>query len=595
VADGRVHQLVTWTIYKHTKTRTLAAASWKRMGAYNPDVPADLRKQIEAARVSPERSRLKKAALNEWLARWLEKHLSAAEREKFGDYARSRLRHGPKAASPQLLTKLKPVVGKTFADTAAFEAWLKAQQIRGAQADRVRRAAPARKPVATDTIVTFDAKTGRKLWQADFPGGVTWFGTSGTPCVKDGRLYATGAGAAYCLDAATGKTLWKVPVDAKPDNTSTCLYGSSSSAALRQIDGKARALAAYGGRLYSVEMKTGRTVWKAGGFRGMTTPAVRRDFMVCQGNIYGTRYGLIAYRLTSTGPRLLGKTDPTAQGRGASAVLLPGRAIAVGRGGTVGMAVPSGKAVFESSQPRRNLYSSPIFADGKLLIVAGARLKMFDVSDNDFYELASADLGLLKLTSPALVDGLLYVRAAKSVKCFDLRMPSKQELKAIHAWKRGLARKLCLDLDGDARRKAVAAARKLARLGPVGDEVFARQVKAAVTASDTGRLAILLEGAAGASYKVRSLLFDPLREYLRSSDAAGATSPPDAISCHLSRRSLGEGGCDDRLRLKSVRHTVRQNGESMDNVSSPPHGVGQAESEFLSLDGGKARLGRAGA
>ncbi len=558
VASGRVHQLVTWTVFGPTTTRTLTASRWQRMGLYDPAVPAQLREKVEVARLSPERAAVRRSALDEWLAGWLEKHLSEAERERFGEYAEQRLRQGATAASVELLAKLEPVVDKPFADTAALEAWLAAQGITGDEAGRVREAAPARKPVPTDTVVTFDAVTGRELWRADFPGGLQWFGTSGTPCVKEGRLYVTGTAAAYCLDAATGATVWRTPgpefrsnsspavedgvmvfaaggirglaaatgkplwvvsPDAQPD-TGSCGYKSSCSAAVRRVDGTARAVFPHHRRLLSIEIKTGRVVWELRANYAMTTPALWRDVMVCQGGIYGCGYGLTAYRLTQGRPELLARSGPAARGRGASAVLLPGRALAVGREATVCMAVPSGEIVFESPELRGNLYSSPIAADGKLLMVGRNTLKLFDVSHDELCELASAEVGLMKLASLALADGLLYARAKGSIKCFDLRVPGATELEAIHAWKRERAKELCGTLDGDDRRAAVDAARRLARLGPVGEPIFARRVQSAAAAGDAKRLAVLLKGAVGACRTVRSQLAEPLRGALRGGDEA---------------------------------------------------------------------------
>jgi hypothetical protein len=75
---------------------------------------------------------------------------------------------------------------------------------------------------ADDVIHCFDAETGKTLWKKVFkdqainynhrgPGLKT--GPHMTPCVADGRLYATGAlMALYCLDAKTGEVAWRNPM-----------------------------------------------------------------------------------------------------------------------------------------------------------------------------------------------------------------------------------------------------------------------------------------------------------------------------------------------------------------------------------------------
>jgi len=555
IANGRVHQLVTWTVYESTPTRTLTTSAWQRMGAYDPAVPAALSRKIETARVSAERGDVPESELDDWLDAWIDKHLSKAEREQFSEYAEDRLRLGDDAASLELLAKLQPILDKPFADTAALKAWLTAQKITGDDASRVREAAPTRKPIPTDTIITLDAATGRKLWQKDFPGGLTFFGTSGTPCVTGGRVYSTGAAAAYCLDAATGETVWRAPGDqfrsnsspavadgvmvfvaggirgldaatgkqlwivppnAKPAGNGPCLYGSTASAAVHWADGKAHAVAITHDRLFYVEMKTGRIVWERQASRLLTTPAVWQDFIVFQGNVFGGSHGLTALRLTPKGPELVAQSGPVAQARGASAAFLPGRALAVGRNETVGMAIPSGKIIFQSTALLRNVYTSPLVADGKLMIRQGGDLKMLDVSGDEAYELASAPMDLLQLTSPAMADGLLYVRTKTSLKCYDLRALGPAEVEAIHAWKRQLAKELGRDLDSADQTAAVEAARKLARLGPVGQPLYIERVRAA--AADPKRLAVLLEGAAGACREIRSAFTEPLRQALRGTN-----------------------------------------------------------------------------
>lgn len=61
-----------------------------------------------------------------------------------------------------------------------------------------------------DVVFCLDASTGKTLWKMDFPGSQCYgFGTSGTPCVVNGSCYVTGGTRLYCLDAATGQLRWQ--------------------------------------------------------------------------------------------------------------------------------------------------------------------------------------------------------------------------------------------------------------------------------------------------------------------------------------------------------------------------------------------------
>jgi len=66
----------------------------------------------------------------------------------------------------------------------------------------------------TDVIVCLDAVTGRELWRKEFPGnpipGYTFaFNASSTPTVVGERCYVQGSAGLYCLTSADGAVLWQ--------------------------------------------------------------------------------------------------------------------------------------------------------------------------------------------------------------------------------------------------------------------------------------------------------------------------------------------------------------------------------------------------
>ncbi len=72
---------------------------------------------------------------------------------------------------------------------------------------------------ATEHVVAYDRVSGKKRWEASWDGAMTvpFFAASNgswiraTPCLDEGRLYVAGMrDLLVCLDAATGKELWKV-------------------------------------------------------------------------------------------------------------------------------------------------------------------------------------------------------------------------------------------------------------------------------------------------------------------------------------------------------------------------------------------------
>ncbi|MBI3832159.1 MAG: PQQ-like beta-propeller repeat protein [Planctomycetes bacterium] len=81
--------------------------------------------------------------------------------------------------------------------------------------------------ILNDTVVCLDAASGKTLWRKDFPvdtallkklGGVQWWTfedgfVSATPAVWSGKCYAAGAMGLYCLSAKDGALLWQAKAD----------------------------------------------------------------------------------------------------------------------------------------------------------------------------------------------------------------------------------------------------------------------------------------------------------------------------------------------------------------------------------------------
>ena len=100
----------------------------------------------------------------------------------------------------------RPGGGLVHADTLA------AARARGSRAEQRRRALL----LADDVIQCMDAATGRALWRREYRAKganhrlICGWSPQCTPCVADGRLYALGSmGRLYCMDARTGRPLWE--------------------------------------------------------------------------------------------------------------------------------------------------------------------------------------------------------------------------------------------------------------------------------------------------------------------------------------------------------------------------------------------------
>ncbi|HET6250164.1 MAG TPA: PQQ-binding-like beta-propeller repeat protein [Tepidisphaeraceae bacterium] len=72
----------------------------------------------------------------------------------------------------------------------------------------------------TDAIVCLDAATGKELWRSEFPGiggdeagDMGHFGASGTPAVVGDRIYSSGSAGLYCLSIKDGSVIWQTRTD----------------------------------------------------------------------------------------------------------------------------------------------------------------------------------------------------------------------------------------------------------------------------------------------------------------------------------------------------------------------------------------------
>lgn len=132
------------------------------------------------------------------------------------------------------------------------------------------------KPAEVERVLCFDEATGKPLWKHEYP---TSYGRIGYPagpraCVTlhEGAAYALGAaGMLHCLEAASGKVLWRVDLNERYE-IAMPIWGVSGSPV---IVGEKVILHACGKKacIVALDRQTGGEVWTALAERGQyTTP-----------------------------------------------------------------------------------------------------------------------------------------------------------------------------------------------------------------------------------------------------------------------------------------------------------------------------------
>ncbi|PHX93929.1 MAG: alcohol dehydrogenase [Pedosphaera sp.] len=119
-----------------------------------------------------------------------------------------------------------------------------------------------------ELVECLDAKTGKELWKQSFPTRYTDRfsfdnGPRATPCIADGRVFVFGAnGNLHALDLATGKPLWSVDTQ-KDFGADPGFFGFAcsplveSKALLVNVGGK------NGAGIVAFESVTGKVLWQA--------------------------------------------------------------------------------------------------------------------------------------------------------------------------------------------------------------------------------------------------------------------------------------------------------------------------------------------
>ena len=291
VADGKVFVYVSWyhpvgggELFKPITTELLANWGWL-------DIPDELGKRIEEARVSPNRPKTghfldnwtmapKKEQMDR-VPKFLKEHpemetyvkaflatLAPADGEKYGDYIAWRLcvcQEGPgdSARSWDDLKVLKPIENKGYQTYAEY---IKEQKPHsGEEYGCWTYAWEKATESMTDTLVCLDGATGKTIWKKDFPAtkvSTGWgISPSSTPAIWNGKCYFVGIMGLYCLSATDGSLIWRSK------------EGGGCHTSVLVADG----VVVGGWPLAAYDAETGKKLWYTGDYRAGGTPVLWRS------------------------------------------------------------------------------------------------------------------------------------------------------------------------------------------------------------------------------------------------------------------------------------------------------------------------------
>ena len=287
----------------------------------------------------------------------------------------------------------------------------------------------------TGSLRCFDFQ-GKQLWhreiQQDYGAFGLNHGYASTPLLDGGRLYiqvlhgmrTDEPSYVFAVDAASGKTLWKVerPTDAQhesPDDYSTPI--------IVPVDGKRQLVVSGGDYVTGHDLASGKEIWRMGGFN----PGGERFYRTIASSI---ALGDVIYTTSTRGKPFIafkagGAGDITGKaevwkndlGSDVPTPTTDGKRIFVvnDRGIVTALDAKSGKIIWDRQRIEPGIYSSsPLLADGKIyatnedgtttVLSAGAEFEILAVNKLDSHTLAS----------PVAVGAELYIRTADHLYCF---------------------------------------------------------------------------------------------------------------------------------------------------------------------------------
>ena len=295
------------------------------------------------------------------------------------------------------------------------------------------------------TLACLDATTGKLVWKKsytkDFGGSVQNWGYSESVLVDDGKVIGTPASksaAMVALDAKTGDTIWQTPV-ANPGTASG--YASPIKAELGGVPMYINLLGKAGG-VIAVHAKTGKLLWQynriMNGTANIPSPLVKGDLVFCSTG-YGDG-GSALLKMTVEGDTVgvkelkYYKSGELQNHHGGMVAV--GDTIYFGNGHNQGKpaAVDFNTAAINWAETRGagggDQSAAIAYADGMLYFrYQNAVIALVKADPKEFTLVSSFKIpqpsGKASWPHPTIANGKLFIRDQDKLHCFDLHASGK--------------------------------------------------------------------------------------------------------------------------------------------------------------------------
>lgn len=473
IADGKVYIYANTTICQPGKKLVTAEvlADW----GWTPEMPPDLAKKIEEARLAPKRKTLKTPAEIEAYAKEFTATLDPKDASTYGALIKSRFARDPGFFTLDELNKLSTIRDKDFKTVTEFMHQVEKlanMHHRYGGCGEALDVAIRQVFTLSDVFVCLDAATGKELWRKDHPAeglasSPQWarWGASGTPAVAGGRLIVQGSVALYCLSAKDGTLVWKTKTSYS--NSSPLVAGRLVLAGAEPRQGD-KVEGRIGGALSAYDLETGKALWRAkaghGGWGGSVapwtgggknavftmggglfcvdaengglladtnkgegvdcwaTPAVSGDIVVSRSENVTKAYKIALPKME----KLWESKNRSGDFESASPLIYQGAVYVADHGSLRCLDLKTGEQKWMAPKDVNPESSTPLVVDGKLITNCGSNhaktneTVMLRATSDKCEVLGRITHPAAVCTSPAVAGGRLYVRLIDGVACYDL-------------------------------------------------------------------------------------------------------------------------------------------------------------------------------
>ena len=415
VVGNRVYMGIVWHSDLPSEKRELNDLVLRRLGYRNLDSSPELVEKMEKARmnISP---RLRGEKLKEWSDKWMEENLTKSQKQSLPGWIGSRFKKG-KAAIPYAdLRRLGKNVGRVFPTDQSFKKWLDDEGFSDLVKEQVIKIVPASVRVAKDVVVCMDATTGKTLWKTDAPGVPTGRKSSSTPCVSDGKVFTAGSTHAHCLDAVNGKRLWSVELPSKGPASSFLVAG-----------GKAFIMA---GKLVAIDVKSGKEAWRSNEISASSSSPVLWETGGKKFLIVNTRKNISCVNLAD------GAVIWRAPGGGDSTPAIDGDWMAVyckdTKTGLAGYRISASgaKQLWKLPLDARRTQSSPVIYQGHVYLTGGENHLCVNIASG---KVKWREKRQSTISSPLIVDGKMITLEKKGSELVVIKASPKAHEELVKA------------------------------------------------------------------------------------------------------------------------------------------------------------------